>query len=46
MKLLFSIGHAVLATLFAALAVLLTVVAVRTTWEIVARAKEEDRKVD
>ena len=37
MKLLFSIGHAVLATLFAALAVLLTVVAVRTTWEIVAR---------
>jgi len=36
-KLLFSIGHAVLATLFAALAVLLTVVAVRTTWEIVAR---------
>ena len=37
MILLFSIGHAVLATLFAALAVLLTVVAVRTTWEIVAR---------
>lgn len=36
MKTLFSIGHAVLASLFAALAVLLTVVAVRTTWEIVA----------
>ena len=45
MKTFFSIGHGVLAALFAALGVLLTVVAVRATWGIVVAGLGEGATV-
>jgi hypothetical protein len=45
LKVLFSIGHAVLAALFAALSVLLTVVAVYSIWTVIAAGLGDDSTV-